>query len=692
MTTEHSKAASVPKGEAAAASRLVLALPWLVLALSLLMTLVLLWRFTFKTLPPFIQELDRAQSWSAPAAGILSSLLISYLALVMQRTRTKLKHLEQEQRKFVALTTYSPDLIGINLSPLYVNEAGMRLGGVDSLDEALRFGVLDAFYPEDHDFMTREFLPKILREGHDLLEIRLRNVKTGEPIWMSMVVFQIKDDEGEPVALAVVGRDISARKQAEDELRKAHDELEQNVVERTGYLSLTIADLQDEIEHRITAEAALEQSSRRIEKLNRLYRTLSETSKAIARLPDRDELFREICKIAVERGGFLLAWIGLTDDDSGQVKPVASFGKCTGYLANIRITVHAEPEGMGPAGRAIRQGGHVICNDFLTDPGTGPWRTEANKWGLCSAASLAISLHGAIIGALTLYAGVRDYFDPHIMELLIQMQMDIAFALDNQDREARRRKMEDALRQETAEHLRSLENLREQEQMLIQQNRLAAMGEMISNIAHQWRQPLNALGLAIQGLPLACERGTFSKELLDDRVALAMRLIDHMSRTIDDFRNFFRPDKQKELFQVSRVINTALSLIEGNFRSRRIRVEVDIGADPVITGFPNEFSQVILNILCNSRDAFVVHSSEDPVITIAVKEEAGRAVVIIRDNAGGIPREILGKIFEPYFTTKGPAQGTGIGLFMAKNIIETNMGGRLTAGNVDDGAEFRIEV
>jgi len=135
-----------------------------------------------------------------------------------------------------------------------------------------------------------------------------------------------------------------------------------------------------------------------------------------------------------------------------------------------------------------------------------------------------------------------------------------------------------------------------------------------------------------------------------------------------------------------------LSLVGGSFQNLQIRVEVNTGTDPVITGYPNEFSQVILNILNNAKDALVARAPVEPAISITLHEELGRTVVIIRDNAGGIPEEILDKIFDPYFTTKGPEQGTGLGLFMAKTIIETNMGGQLTVANTGDGAEFRIEV
>jgi C4-dicarboxylate-specific signal transduction histidine kinase len=135
-----------------------------------------------------------------------------------------------------------------------------------------------------------------------------------------------------------------------------------------------------------------------------------------------------------------------------------------------------------------------------------------------------------------------------------------------------------------------------------------------------------------------------------------------------------------------------LSLVEDSFRDWNIAVEVVTKDDPIIYGYQNEFGQVLLNILNNARDVLTERGTEDPRVTITIDSEDSRAVLTVADNAGGIPEEIMDKIFDPYFTTKGPQQGTGVGLFMSKSIIEKNMGGRLSARNTADGAEFRIEV
>lgn len=243
----------------------------------------------------------------------------------------------------------------------------------------------------------------------------------------------------------------------------------------------------------------------------------------------------------------------------------------------------------------------------------------------------------------------------------------------------------------TALH-QAMADLREKERMVIQQSRMAAMGEMLGNIAHQWRQPFNLLGLTVQDLGLSYESGEFSKELLDANIGKVMEILLHLSQTIDDFSNFTTQDEEKSLFSVDHVIVKTVSLVEESFKNKHIAIDVSTSDDPQVNGYPHEYAQVLLNILMNARDAFLESKIDNARIAVRSWEENGRSVVTITDNAGGIKTEILGKIFEPYFTTKELGKGTGVGLFMSKTIIEKNMGGRLSVCNTGDGVELRIEV
>jgi signal transduction histidine kinase len=238
----------------------------------------------------------------------------------------------------------------------------------------------------------------------------------------------------------------------------------------------------------------------------------------------------------------------------------------------------------------------------------------------------------------------------------------------------------------------NVKELRRMDKMLLVQNRQAAMGEMIGFIAHQWRQPLNILGIKIQTLALYYDKDHFNKELLDKFVRESMLTINQMSQTINDFGNFFMLGKNPITFEINRSVIDTVSLVRDSLKFDQITMSINTQGDLFINGYPNEYSQVLLNIIMNARDALLEHKVEQPCITISSFMENDRAVITIADNGGGIPDEILDHIFEPYFTTKSPDKGTGIGLYMAKTIICKNMGGRLTVRNINGGAEFRIEV
>ena len=229
----------------------------------------------------------------------------------------------------------------------------------------------------------------------------------------------------------------------------------------------------------------------------------------------------------------------------------------------------------------------------------------------------------------------------------------------------------------------------DQERLLIQQSRLAAMGEMISNIAHQWRQPLNALGLLLANIKDANDYHELDTALIDESTAKGQQLIQKMSTTIDDFRNFFKPNKLKEDFRLAETIEQTLELIGHSLKNHNIAVQMTGGGAIQVNGYPNEFSQVLLNVLNNAKDAMLERQVRAGSIEISLEQDEKTAWVVIRDNAGGIPDDILPKIFDPYFTTK--EKGTGIGLYMSKMIME-HMNGTIEARNVGEGAEFLLRL
>ncbi|KJU81963.1 PAS/PAC sensor signal transduction histidine kinase [Candidatus Magnetobacterium bavaricum] len=236
----------------------------------------------------------------------------------------------------------------------------------------------------------------------------------------------------------------------------------------------------------------------------------------------------------------------------------------------------------------------------------------------------------------------------------------------------------------------------QQQQMLVQQSKMAAMGEMIGAIAHQWRQPLNGLGLMIQDVIDAYEYGELNKDYLANFTSDAVKQIDFMAHTIDDFRNFFRPSKEKADFSVVGAIKKVMDIVQALFYANNINVVIKGEEEITITGYRNEFMQVILNLVNNARDAILQSrqhkDKHDGLISIDIHRDSGCVRIEIKDNGGGIPDDVKDRMFEPYFTTKGQGHGTGIGLYLSRVIIETNMGGRLTVRNVDDGAVFTVTL
>ena len=235
----------------------------------------------------------------------------------------------------------------------------------------------------------------------------------------------------------------------------------------------------------------------------------------------------------------------------------------------------------------------------------------------------------------------------------------------------------------------------EQEQVMIEQSRMAAMGEMISAIAHQWRQPLNILALYIQDIHGAYEADEIDEEYVDKVVSNSMKQITFMSSTIDDFRNFFTPNKEKENFSIIEQLNKTIDLLRPQLKAHNIAIELN-NNDCRIWGYPNEFQQVALNLINNAKDAILENQQKNDelkgLITIDSKQDGSNYKILFLDNGGGIEENILHKIFEPYFTTKFPQNGTGVGLYMVKEIIGRHYNGSVTVANKENGAEFTILI
>ncbi|MCG3658500.1 PAS domain-containing sensor histidine kinase [Aliarcobacter butzleri] len=231
-----------------------------------------------------------------------------------------------------------------------------------------------------------------------------------------------------------------------------------------------------------------------------------------------------------------------------------------------------------------------------------------------------------------------------------------------------------------------------QQHMIMQQNKLAQMGEMIENIAHQWRQPLAQINSSIILIDAILEKHNFKDTLVENKLTEIESLTSYMSKTISDFKNFFNPNKKKTIFNVEEAIQKANDVLKGLINSHHIQIEINIEKDLKINSYLGELQQVILIIINNSIDAFIHMNIHFPKILINAYTDNESLVIHIEDNALGINSDLLDKIFEPYFTTKHKAQGTGLGLYIAKMIVENSLLGFLSVENKQNGACFTIKI
>ena len=235
-----------------------------------------------------------------------------------------------------------------------------------------------------------------------------------------------------------------------------------------------------------------------------------------------------------------------------------------------------------------------------------------------------------------------------------------------------------------------VEQNRKQQELMIQKNRLIQMGEMINNIAHQWRQPLGRINSNIAVVGSILKPNVSEYKILKSKINNIKKNTKYMSDTIEDFSNFFHPDKKESLFLLQNIIKGALELIES--RTKGVEINIMSDSDVRVLSFKKEYQQVVLIILNNAIDNFESKSIQAPKIDIMIKEYDNMAYLSICDNGSGIEKKEINRIFEPYYTTKFANEGTGLGLYMAKMLVESSMGGQLQVKNKKDGVCFKIEI
>ncbi|MCX8027683.1 MAG: ATP-binding protein, partial [Thermodesulfovibrionales bacterium] len=351
----------------------------------------------------------------------------------------------------------------------------------------------------------------------------------------------------------------------------------------------------------------------------------------------------------------------------------------------------------------IKTRSYYMTNDVMMDEGIE--NKEYAKRFKCNAyLGYPLVIDNEVIGVLSMFS--KETLDNLTLDTVKASADTISVGIKRKQVEnelkAKNKMLEDINEELRQVALREFRLRQEKERMLIQQSKMATMGEMLGMISHQWRQPLNAIALLVQNLDELDLKTEQDKVLLNETIQNVMKQIDFMSKTINDFRDFLRPQKDIVSFNPCKYIEDVLSIIHSQLKVNNIRINLRCEEkDFLIKGIPNEFMHVILNILNNAKDAIIerrakggLKITDEGIIGVGVlkDKDSGKTVIKIHDNGGGIPEDVLPKIFDPYFTTKHHKEGTGLGLYMVKTIVEQHLNGTIQSRNIEDGVEITITI
>ncbi|WP_285574876.1 ATP-binding protein [Geothrix limicola] len=501
-----------------------------------------------------------------------------------------------------ALLSYSWDILSLLDGQgrlIYNSPAAQRLHGFDPAEMEGR-STFEFFHPDDAPGVAEVFESCLAQPGLPVCVQYRYARKDGSWIWMEAVAVNMLDNPSIR-AIVVNSRDISERKYHEREL----------------------------------------------ERMNRLYGMLSHLGHTLVRVQNREGLFQEICNMAVEKGGFRLAWIGWTDPVSQQVIPVAKAGPGLGYLEGLSVWADARAEGMGPTGRCIRENRSYICQDFLEDPATAPWRDKAAAFNLHASASVPIRFQGQAAGALMVYSSEAGVFQDQDVALLEEASAQISFGL---------------------EHLASEDQRRVLESELFQVQKMESLGSLAGGVAHDMNNVLGSI-LAMASMhqelqpPETPAHQAFSVivHACDRGASLLRRLLDFARRDLSDI----------QVVHLNALIQEEVLLLERTTLGQ-IRLAMDLdSALPAIRGDASALLHAIMNLCINAVDAM----PSGGCLTLRTRTTPGGwAELEVEDSGHGMSKEVMEKALDPFFTTKPTGKGTGLGLSIVYSTVNAHHG------------------
>ena len=446
-----------------------------------------------------------------------------------------------------------------------------------------------------------------------------------------------------------------------------------------GILLLVYLNLDREIARR-------RQSEQRVLQLNRLYAVLTRTSQSIVRVREREALFREVCRSAVEDGLFRMAWVGTVDPQTGVIEPAAFAGFEDGYLGRIHIAAADAPEGRGPTGQALRERRHFVCADIATDPRLLPWREDALARGYRSSAAFPLQFGDSAVGVFTVYAAQPGFFDEEVVGVLNEAASEISFALESMDREARRRQAEESLRSLNDDLERRVAARTAEAERA---NRMKT--EFLSRTSHELRTPLNAI-VGYSDL-LAEESAGPLPPTYKRFVANIQEGAQHLLHMVNDVLDLSkieagRIDLNREVFRPGGVLEEVLSVIAPLARIKHIAIENQLPPGARIKADRTRFKQILYNLLSNA----VKFTPEDGRAWIAECERENTACFCVGDTGIGIPSAEIEAIFDEFHQVGAPPgavkEGTGLGLAITKRLVDLHGGTVWVESTPDRGSRF----
>ncbi|HEY6005541.1 MAG TPA: GAF domain-containing protein [Anaeromyxobacter sp.] len=410
----------------------------------------------------------------------------------------------------------------------------------------------------------------------------------------------------------------------------------------------------------------------------RAFRALSECSDALVRATDEKALLDAVCRIFVQVGGYLMCWVGFAEHDERKtVRPVAHAGHEDGYLSHVDAVWADVERGRGPSGTAIRTGRPVVIGDIRSARDFDLWRDEALKRGYASLVALPLITGGSTLGVLRIYAARVEAFDDEELRLLTKIADDLAFGL--------------AALRGRAERTRMIAQL-------MQADRMASVGMLAAGVAHEINNPLSYLAAALDFMDGELKRigKAQPSRQMDELLEALAEARDGASRVkhvVRDLKTFSRAEeKRRSRVDLRAVIESSINIAfnEIKYRARLVK---DYGKVPPVLANEARLGQVFLNLLINAAQAIPEGLADQNEIRVITRtDDAGRAVVEVRDSGSGIPAEILDRIFDPFFTTKPIGVGTGLGLSICHNIV-SGLGGEISVeSQVDRGSVFRVAL